>query len=359
MPQSENDPENPAEQAESEQAESEQAAAKKKTAKKATAKKATAKKTSRSKKAAPEAGSRGLVATATATVADDLPESVVTLQGAIAADGGQVLACYREPIGGHFTILAALPIDKVAPTPFQRDLSVTHAKRLTEVIDKLDRFLDPIITVRGPEGGYWTPNGNHRLTAVKNLGGSSIVALVVPEAEVAYKILALNTEKAHNVREKALEVIRMARSLAELDPERPEADFALEFEEAQLLTLGACYERKGRFSGSAYTVVLKRVEGFSSLPLPQALPLREARATALMALDDVVSEVVAALKAKGLDSPYLKTFVVARCNPLRFIKGDVPSWEEVVATMTERAKGFDTAKVDAGQLASTGGPTDD
>ncbi len=329
-----------------------------KTPKKTPAAKKTAKKSTRSKKAAPEPGSRGLAASATAVAVADVPEAVVTLQGAIAADGGQVLACYREPIGGHYTILAALPIDKVAPTPFQRDLSATHAKKLTVVIDKLDRFLDPIIAMRAPEGGYWTPNGNHRLTAVRNLGGASIIALVVPEAEVAYKILALNTEKAHNVREKALEVIRMARSLAELDP-RPESDFALEFEEAQLLTLGACYERKGRFSGSAYTVVLKRVEGFLELPLPQALPVREARATALLALDEVVSEMVAALKAKGLDSPYLKTFVVARCNPLRFIKGDVPSWEEVVATMTERARAFDTSNVDAGQLANTSGPADD
>jgi ParB family chromosome partitioning protein len=323
------------------------------TKKKTAAKKTGAKKTSSRKKAAAEPGSRGLQPSATGE--GELPESVVALQASIAADGGRVLAAYREPVGGHFTILAALPIDKVAPTPFQRDLSATHAKRLTEVIDKLDRFLDPIITVRGPEGGYWTPNGNHRLTAVRNLGGAAIIALVVPEAEVAYKILALNTEKAHNVREKALEVIRMARSLAALDS-RPESDYALEFEEAQLLTLGASYERKPRFSGGAYSPVLKRVEGFLELPLPEALPVREARATALLALDEAVTEVVTALKAKGLESPYLKTFVVARVNPLRFAKGEPPPWDEVIATMTEKAKAFDTGKVDAGQLANTGGP---
>jgi ParB family transcriptional regulator, chromosome partitioning protein len=326
------------------------AESKKKSAKKEPTEKKPAARSRKKATAAP--GSRGLAAPATAE--GEPPAAVVALQAAIVGDGGQVLATYREPVGGHFTILAALPVDKVAPTPFQRDLSATHAKRLTEVIDKLDRFLDPIIVVRGPEGGYWTPNGNHRLTAVRNLGGAAIVALVVPEAEVAYKILALNTEKAHNVREKALEVIRMARSLAALDS-RLESDYSLEFEEPQLLTLGACYEQKGRFSGSAYTPVLKRVEGFLALPLSEALPVREARATALLALDDVVNEVVAALKQKGLESPYLKTFVVARVNPLRFAKGDAPAWEAVVATMTERAKAFDTGKVDAGQLASTGG----
>jgi ParB family transcriptional regulator, chromosome partitioning protein len=304
------------------------------------------------KKAAAEPGSRGLAPAATAQ--GEVPPEVVALHEQIAADGGQVLTTYREPIGGHFTIVAALPLDKVAPTPFQRDLSATHVKRLTEVIDKLDRFLDPIIAMQAPGGGYWTPNGNHRLSAVRALGGGAIVALVVPQAEVAYKILALNTEKAHNVREKALEVIRMARSLAELGPQA-EADYALEFEDPQLITLGVAYERKPRFSGGAYSPVLKRIEGFLDLPLSQALPVREARATALLALDEVVSAVVAALKDKGLESPYLKTFVIARINPLRFAKGEVPPWDEVVATMTERARGFDTGKVDASQLASTGG----
>jgi ParB family chromosome partitioning protein len=230
-----------------------------------------------------------------------------------------------------------------------------HAKRLTEVIDKLDRFLDPIIAVRGPEGGYWTPNGNHRLNAVRNLGGGAIVALVVPDAEVAYKILALNTEKAHNVREKALEVIRMARSLAELPPQ-PESAYALEFEDPVLLTLGACYERNGRFSGGAYSPVLRRVEGFFEVPLPEALPRREARAAALLALDEAVAKAVAALKERGFESPYLKAFVVARCNPLRFAKGDAPPWDEVVGTMTERALAFDAGNVDAGQLAKASGP---
>ena len=123
-------------------------------------------------------------------------------------------ATYRDPLGGHWQILAALPLDRVEPTPFQRDLSEAHVKRLTGVIDALDRFLDPIIAVRSADGRYWTPNGNHRLASLRALGARSIVALVLPEPEIAYKILALNTEKAHNLREKSLEVIRMARDLA-------------------------------------------------------------------------------------------------------------------------------------------------
>ncbi|MCA9648434.1 MAG: chromosome partitioning protein ParB [Myxococcales bacterium] len=330
----------------------EESAPKKRTPKK-TAKKAGAKKSTRGKKAEP--GSRGLRPDAVGP--GELPAAVIELQQAIADDGGSVLATYLEPLGGHHTLLAALPVDKVEPTPFQRDLSAAHAKRLTGVIDKLDRFLDPIITVRAPSGGYWTPNGNHRLTAVRELGGSTIIALVVPELEVAYKILALNTEKAHNVKEKALEVIRMARSLAELDAQ-PESAYALEFEEPSLLTLGACYESKGRFSGSAYAPVLKRIEAFLELPLAESIPQREARAAKLLALDEAVAAAVEALKAKGLDSPYLKAFVVARCNPLRFAKGDAPPWDEVIGSMTDKARRFDAGKVDAGQLAKAGGPAE-
>src|SRR5207245_572896 len=121
--------------------------------------------------------------------------------------------CFREPLGGEWTVLAALPVDRVAPTPFQRDLSETHAKRLVETIGKLGRYLDPIIAVPA-DGGWWTPNGRHRLEAMTRLGAKAVTALVVPDPEIQYKILALNIEKAHNLREKSLEVIRMYRAMA-------------------------------------------------------------------------------------------------------------------------------------------------
>src|SRR6476469_2201818 len=127
-------------------------------------------------------------------------------------DGGVVLGTYRDPFGGKPMLIASLPIDKVEPTPFQRDPSDPHVKRLMTVIETLDRFLDPIIVVRRDDL-YWTPNGNHRLQAMKRLGAKAVVALLIPEAEVAYQILALNTEKAHNLREKSLETIRMLRAL--------------------------------------------------------------------------------------------------------------------------------------------------
>src|SRR6185436_12207332 len=170
------------------------------------------------------AGSKGLspAETRTGTSGAD------ALAALVERDGGAVLGTYRDPFGGKPVLIASLPIDKVEPTPFQRDPSDPHVKRLMTVIETLDRFLDPIIVVR-QDGRYLTPNGNHRLQAMRRLGARAVVALLIPEADVAYQILALNTEKAHNLREKSLEVIRMARALADESREAEEA-FTFQFE---------------------------------------------------------------------------------------------------------------------------------
>jgi ParB family chromosome partitioning protein len=314
-------------------------------------------KRTRRKKTGAAPASRGL--TAAQVAAASPPVKVEALRSAIEADGGSYLGAFRDPVGGNWHVLAALPIAKVTPTPFQRDLSETHVERLAGVIDKLDRFVDPIVAVRGAEGGWWTPNGHHRLAAVRGLGGRSIVALVIPDPEVAFKILALNTEKAHNIREKALEVIRMARALAAAHPDHPEAEFALEFEEPTLLTLGCCYEKNGRFAGGAYSPVLKHVDRFLAAKLPNALVERTTRAEKLLVLDEAVAEAVKALKARGFESPYLKAFVVARVNPLRFQRGGAPEFDSTIDKMTTAARRFDAAKVKADQLAAaSGAPAD-
>ena len=193
----------------------------------------------RRKKAA--AASVGLSVAETSRPSSD---EVRDLVAQVEADGGAVLGSYRDPFGGASVLLVALPIDRVEPTPYQRDPSDTHVKRLMTVIEKVGRFLDPVVLIR-QDDGYWTPNGNHRLQAMRKLGAKSIVGLLVPEPEVAFKILALNTEKAHNVKEKSLETIRMARALAGRRTAR-EGDYAFEFEQAPYLTLGAAYEAAPR-----------------------------------------------------------------------------------------------------------------
>jgi ParB family chromosome partitioning protein len=284
--------------------------------------------------------------------ADRSPE-LDALGRAVEADGGAVLAAYREPLGGHALLFAALPVEKVERTPFQRDVSDGHVRRLTHAMDKTKRYLDPIIAVR-EEGRYLTPNGGHRLTALKELGAKSVLALVVPERAVAYQILALNIEKAHNLRERAQEVVRMFRDLAgSADPR--ESDMALEFEEPALVTLGFAYEARPRLSGGAYHPVLKKVDGFLDQPLSRAVAERERRARLLLDLDDAIADAVARLKARGFDSPYLKAFVVARVNPLRFMKGAPPPLDELLPQMTKRARAMDPGKIRSEDVARSGG----
>src|SRR6266700_165817 len=286
---------------------------------------------------------------------DSLPGEAEEARGRIEKAGGLIVGAYSDPLGKNPLIVAILPIDSIEPTPFQRDLSQTHHRKLADVLHRTGMFLDPVIAVTAPKEGFWTPNGRHRLEAMRRLGARSITALVVPRREIAWQILALNTEKAHNLREKSLEVIRIYRGLLDEDAKRAETQFAFYLEEASLVTLGVCYEKNGKFAGGAYNPIVRRLEKFSDEPLSAAIRAHERHAAMLMDLDSRVAEVIAKLKDRGFVSPYLRAFVVARINPLRWIQGEPPSLEEVLKTMRERAAKFNTEKFKQEDLAGAGG----
>jgi ParB family transcriptional regulator, chromosome partitioning protein len=309
----------------------------------------------RPRKAKP--GTKGLVPTECRL--DQAPAESAEVVEAIEKADGSVVGLYKEPLGGHVVLLSILPIDAVEPTPFQRDLSDAHHKRLADVIHKTGRFLDPIIAVVAPKGGFWTPNGRHRLAAMRRLGAKSITALVVADREVAWQILALNTEKAHNLKERSLEVIRIYRGLVDEDAIRPESQFAFYLDEPALVTLGVCYERVPRFGGGAYHSILRRLESFTEEPLRAAVKDHEKRATMVLDLEEKVAAAVKKLKERGLVSPYLRSFVVARINPLRWMNGEPPPLEEVLKTMRERAAKFNVEKIKPQDLAGAGGPPDE
>jgi ParB family chromosome partitioning protein len=316
----------------------------------------TAKKTRRKKRPEGAPRSRGIAPDALGSGTP--PAAVARLAEAIERDGGSVLAPYRDPLGGNWQIFAGLPIELIEPTPYQRDLSDAHVAKLCSAIDRLGRYLDPMIVVRTDDGHYWTPNGNHRLAALRTLGARSAVAIVVPEAEVAHRILLLNTEKAHNLRERALEVARLAQSLAQLD-DRPERQFETEFEEAALLTLGFCYLENGRFAGGAYHPVLRRIDTFLGAALPKAIEVRKERAARVLELEEAVSAAIQGLKARGFESPYLRAFVVARINPLRFKRGAKAEFDDTIAKMLASAQRFDAGKIKADQVARASGPPEE
>jgi ParB family chromosome partitioning protein len=316
---------------------------------------AARKKTPRRKKA--EAASRGLTPPEMADPSP--PPELAALEKRVAEAGGAVLAHYRDPLGGAWLALAALPVDRIDPTPFQRDLSDAHVKRLEDVIARVGSFLDPVVAVPAPDPGagpaFWTPNGLHRLSALRRMGVRSVTALVSPDPALAYRILALNTEKAHNTKERALEAMRMARGLAELDPQRPESDFALELEDGSLVTLGFAYEARPRFAGGAYAAALRASDAFLEAPLPRALEIRESRARRLLALDEQVAALADKLRARGFESPYLRNFVVARLRPFRPRGRPAPDADALLDHMEQAAAKFDVAKIRSEQIAKTAG----
>ncbi len=305
----------------------------------------------RRKKAAP--ASVGLTAAETRDAAGG---ELDTLAAQVEAEGGAVLARYSDPFGGKPLLIVALPIGSVEPTPYQRDASDAHVKRLMGVVEKIGLFLDPIIAIRH-EDKYWTPNGNHRLQALRRLGVRTVIALLVPDPQVAFKILALNTEKAHNLREKSLETIRMARALAgaKTSREDDESAFAFEFEQPAFLTLGSAYEERPRLSGGAYQPILRRVDEFLDEPIAKALKERDRRGRKILKLDDAVTAAVEKLKAKGLTSPYLKPFVVARVNFTRFSKTASFDFDETLDRIIASAQKFNVDRVSQQDVAKAGG----
>jgi len=305
-----------------------------------------------------KAGTRGI--TAAEAKLDALSGAGAEVKERIEAEGGYVLGGYKDPLGGNPLVFAILPIDSIEPTPFQRDLSDMHHKRLADVLDRTGMFLDPVIAVTAPQKGFWTPNGRHRLEAMRRLGAKAISALVVPKREVAWQILALNTEKAHNLKDKSLEVIRIFRNLMEETPGKTEKEFSYYLEEASFVTMGLCYEKNARFSGAVYNSFVRRLTEFSEAPLSKALKEHEKIAGMLMELDEKVAEVVKKLKAKGFVSPYLKTFVVARSNPLRFMK-EAPELEDLIKTIRGKVDRFNVDKIKQEDIVASGGgaPDDD
>src|SRR5262249_53708463 len=125
-------------------------------------------KSPRRKKATP--AQRGLSA---AETGNDVPDVARTLTAEAEADGGPAPAGSRDLLGGHRVRSGTLPVATGQPTPYQRDLSEPHVKRLVSAMERVDRFLDPLIAVRH-EGSYWTPNGNHRLAATRALGAKTV-----------------------------------------------------------------------------------------------------------------------------------------------------------------------------------------
>jgi len=279
------------------------------------------------------------------------PKALFPLAAQVEADGGKVLATYRDPFGGKWHLFVLLPLSKVQPTPFQRDISKAHEKRLREVIERMGRFIDPVVVVTPRPGIYWTPNGNHRRVALEELGASYIPAILIPEIEVAYQILAMNTEKAHNLKEKSLEAARMYRTLCQLDETRRENEFGFQLEQAHFVTLGLIYADRLSFPGGAFAPILRRVDKFLRSSLRNALPEREKRAGLVIAAEAVLAEKVREIRERGVRHPYLNAYLIARSSPLTRARKATPEFAETLEKLRTNLSRINPSRVRLDHLA--------
>jgi len=267
------------------------------------------------------------------------------LAAQVERDGGRVLAVYQEPVGGHWQIFCLLPRERCEASPYQRDLSPAHVKRLTEAIKRLDRFVDPIVAISPRPGVYWTPNGNHRRAVLDKLKADAVPAILVVEKEVVFEVLPLNVEKAHNLKEKSLEVIRMYRALAREEPGSTEETWTFQLESAHFITLGLLYEDNRRFAGGAFAPILRRVDKFLKLTLPKGLDERKERADLVREADEALGDVVQKIKKRGINHPYVKNYVLARTTPLTRARKTLPPFDQTFRKLRENLKAFDVSKV--------------
>lgn len=275
-----------------------------------------------------------------------VPEEIQKLKEEIEEEGVKVLATYQEPYSQSWQMLVLIDIDKVQPTTFQRDLSEYHVERLIDVISSTGRYLDPIILIR-PKNGIWlTPNGNHRREAMKRLGKEKIIGILVPEPEFAYKILPLNVEKAHDLKEKSLEVIRIYQELLKKYPKKSEAEFASIFEEPIFITFGLLYESKEKFGGVAYYSFLKKIENFLEDPLKEAIKERKRRAELIWQIDIKVRKILENLRAKGIYNPFLKMMIVSKANPFPRRKKVEVEYEEALKKFEENLEKIDFTQLE-------------
>jgi ParB family chromosome partitioning protein len=273
------------------------------------------------------------------------PKPVQDLASQVERDGGRVLAVYQEPVGDHWQIFCLLPRARCEASPYQRDLSPTHVKRLSETVKRLDRFVDPIVAVSPRPGVYWTPNGNHRRAVLDKLKADLVPAILVVEKEMLFEVLPLNVEKAHNLKEKSFEVIRMYRALVRDEPETTEEAWAAQFESAHFVTLGLLYEENKRFAGGAFAPILRRVDKFLKLTLRKGLAERQERADLVRAADEALGDVVQKIKKRGINHPYVKNYVLARTTPLTRARKTLPPFDQTFRKLRENLKAFDVTQV--------------
>jgi ParB family chromosome partitioning protein len=137
----------------------------------------------------------------------------------------------------------------------------------------------------------------------------------------------------------------MYRGAEAEQPSSTEEDWAFQFESAHLITLGLLYEQNKRFAGGAFAPILRRVDKFLKTSLRRGLEEREERAALVRAADETLAAVVAKVKKRGINHPYVKNYLLARTTPLTKARKTLPSFEQTFKKLKENLDDFDVSKV--------------
>ncbi|WP_029551333.1 ParB/RepB/Spo0J family partition protein [Thermocrinis jamiesonii] len=215
------------------------------------------------------------------------------------------IAVFEEPVKKRKVSLVLVDVNEIEIPNFQRDISPALKKRLMTAIEKLG-FLVPIILVKRGEKLY-VIDGQHRLEALKDIGGKEILAILVDEELYRY-FLELNTEKPPNVKEKSKQAYRLYMDLLKENPEQIEEDLIDYFEKPEYITLGfAIEEVEPKFPASFYENFVSKIDRFLYTPLKSAVEERRKRAKALAELNQIVNQKYAEF---GWDNALLKGEII-------------------------------------------------
>jgi ParB family chromosome partitioning protein len=249
----------------------------------------------------------------------------------------EIVARINEPLHGYAQEIALIPVSKLKVIEVQRKPSAPHVKRLRSSIKKIG-FTIPLIVVRRGEENIII-DGQHRFLAAKELGIKELSAIIIPE-KYAHNLMELNVEKQMSLRERAYVALNVYRMYLNENPSMKEDDGRImdSIEYAYYVTLGVAYEKKPRVSGSPYEPLLKKVDGFLSKPLKDAVVERERRAEVIIETDDLTRDVVKKVKELGVEHEFLYNEVVSFCNPMKRKKKVSQSFDNIFSALQKNLK---------------------
>ena len=87
------------------------------------------------------------------------------------------------------------------------------------------------------------------------------------------------------------------------------------------------------------------MDKFLKLSLRKGLEERAERAELVRSADETLGQVVAKVKKRGINHPYVKNYLLARTTPLTRARKTLPSFEQTFRSCAASLEDFDVTKV--------------